>query len=107
MARNKRIPIKKAFKEVEMSLSSIIVGWRVRRIIRTKEIQNYFSQIRDFKQAIKELKQDRSSDERKKKDIERGLKMSVHNTVKYLTLSSQTPLTHYSPKGFLEGLFFK
>ena len=34
-------------------LRAIIQGWRIRRIMKTKEIQNYVDQIRDFKDCAR------------------------------------------------------
>jgi hypothetical protein len=40
-ARKYTVKIKRAFRLVDKHLSSIIKGWRIRKIMKTKEIENY------------------------------------------------------------------
>jgi 5'(3')-deoxyribonucleotidase len=40
-ARKIKVPVKKAFMKIENSLRWIVIGWRIRRIMKTKEIDIY------------------------------------------------------------------
>ncbi len=57
-ARKILIPVKKAFKICDKRLSSLIIGWRIRKIMKTKEIETLISQLKDYKRAMRDIATD-------------------------------------------------
>ena len=42
-ARKVQMPIKKTFRKVEVVLKAVVKGWKIRKIMKTKEIENMIS----------------------------------------------------------------
>lgn len=57
-ARKYTVKIKKAFKTADKHLSSIVRGWRVRKIMKTKEIENFTHQLTDYEKAREGLERE-------------------------------------------------
>lgn len=65
-ARKVIIPVKKAFGfGREEKLSSVAKGWKIRKIMKTKEIENHIQQIKDYQNAMKDLVGDNSIGDKK------------------------------------------
>ncbi len=60
------VKIKKAFSKVEIKLKAIVIGWKIRKIMKTKEIDNTIVQIKDYARAMNDLVGDLSSQESKR-----------------------------------------
>lgn len=86
--RKVTVPVKSAFKTLETTFTAIVKGWKIRRIMKTKEIQCHISQIKEFILAQKEMIQDITPSNKKKiDDLKRGLAASRYNTsVKMIAL---------------------
>jgi len=78
-ARKVTVPTKAAFRGLEEVANAVVNGWRVRRIMKTKEIKGMIDQIKEFIRAQDELLNDFSPN-KKKDDLEVGLRASRYNT---------------------------
>lgn len=79
-ARKIKIPIKKAFKAIEPRLNGVVAGWRLRRILKTKEIQTYISQIKDFNITKSHILFNNDTNIEVKRQLELSLQQSKFNT---------------------------
>lgn len=79
-ARKIKIPIKKAFKAIEPKLNGVVAGWRLRRILKTKEIQTYISQIKDFNITKSHILFNNDTNIEVKRQLELSLQQSKFNT---------------------------
>jgi hypothetical protein len=71
--RKVRLPVARRMAGVNMRLEALIVGWRVRKIMQTKEIDMRITQIRDFERELQSADLDEA--------MTQGLIMSRNNTV--------------------------
>jgi hypothetical protein len=75
------LPIKKSFaKGRGLKLDSVVKGWRIRRIMNTKEIENHINQIKDYQIAMNDLVGDMTISERRVQ-LQKALEISRYNTV--------------------------
>ena len=58
----------------------MVKGWRLRKIMQTKEIKNYIKQINDYQVAMGDLVGDMSVSERKMQ-LQKALEISRYNTI--------------------------
>lgn len=63
-----------------MKLDSVIKGWRIRKIMKTKEIENNINQIKDYQNAMNDLVGEMSISERRIQ-LQKALEISRYNTV--------------------------
>mmetsp|Transcript_7178 Transcript_7178/g.6268 ORF Transcript_7178/g.6268 Transcript_7178/m.6268 type:complete len:132 (+) Transcript_7178:1724-2119(+) len=52
------IRIRKAFLTLEDVMVALVLGWRIRKIMQTKEIENIIFQMKDYSKAIKEVERE-------------------------------------------------
>ena len=64
------MPIRQKLKGKCTRIEGVALGWRVRRIMKTREVQNRVAQIRDYENALEETameaRQVKSAEEREK-----------------------------------------
>ena len=83
-ARNYLVKIKRAFSKTETRFRAIIIAWRLRRVMKTKEIENYTIQIKDYREALNELSKEKNENnlqEINKEELVKGLTISKYNTI--------------------------
>lgn len=59
-ARMVVVKVKRAFKMREEKIIAAVKGWRIRKIMKTKEIELLVSQINDYERAMKDIVADLS-----------------------------------------------
>ncbi|CDW80949.1 UNKNOWN [Stylonychia lemnae] len=79
-ARKYLVVMKRAFSQKEDLLAGAVKAWRLRKIMKTKEVETLIQQIKDYVQAMDDLIGDFSISERKM-ELQRGLEQSRFNTV--------------------------
>eukprot|EP00347_Sterkiella_histriomuscorum_P004582 403359915 len=82
-ARRIVIKIKRAFRGKEKCLNASINAWRLRKIMKTKEVEQLTEQIKDFNIAMNDLVGDMSVAQRKI-ELQRSLEQSRFNAVNKL-----------------------
>ena len=86
IARRLKVPIKKAIKQRASKIEGVALGWKTRRILKLKEVQNRIKQIKDFakarKETLKESQKDMSIEEKQKVlNLIEGYEYSRQSTV--------------------------